>query len=108
MCIRDRAYLNFDNPYVAFGKNLLADNEDDYFISYTGSTYQFAMADTLVHFDGKQQIGAYEFKIDRKLQNNLALRDGFSAPKHEQLLKAIIQQYHNRMIDDRLVVEPSN
>ena len=101
------AYLNFDNPFVAFGKNLLADNEDDYFISYTGSTYQFAMGDTLVHYNGKQQVGAYEFKTDRMLKNNLALQDGFSAPKHEQFLKAIIQQYHNRMIDDRLVVEPN-
>ncbi|MDD2277988.1 MAG: sulfatase-like hydrolase/transferase [Bacteroidales bacterium] len=99
------SYLKFDMPYFAFGKDLLSDESGDYAISYTGSTYQFVNGDTLLHFNGEKIVGAYNYKTDILLKNNLVEQDSFMVGKNEQLLKAIIQQYHNRMIEDRLLPE---
>lgn len=99
------AYLNYDKPYFAFGKDLLSDESDDYAISYTSSTYQFVKGETLLYFNGQKTVGAYSYKTDSLLKNNLVEQDNFTVGEHEQLLRAIIQQYHNRMIDDRLMPE---
>ncbi len=99
------AYLNYDKPYFAFGKDLLSDESDDYAISYTSSTYQFVNGDMLLYFNGQNIIGAYSYKTDSLLKNNFVDQNDFAGSKHEQLLKGIIQQYHNRMIDDKLIPE---
>ncbi len=97
-------YLGYDNPYVAFGCDLLATSPAETFaVNYNG-IYQYVKGDYLLQFDGDKPVAAYKYKEDVLLKNNIlpiAPVDTISLMENE--LKAIIQQYMQRMTGNRLV-----
>ena len=97
-------YLGYDNPYVAFGCDLLATPPAETFaVNYNG-IYQYVKGDYLLQFDGDKSVAAYKFKEDILLKNDIlpvAPVDAISLMENE--LKAIIQQYMQRMTGNRLV-----
>jgi phosphoglycerol transferase MdoB-like AlkP superfamily enzyme len=97
-------YLNYDQPFFAFGSNALDPDLKTFAINYTSSAFQILNNKTMLLFDGKTSIGAFDYRKDSLLKNNI-LSDGLvDSEKMEELLRAFIQQYNNRMIDDRLMV----
>ena len=75
--------------------------------------YQFVKGDYLLQFDGKELRAVYNIKTDWMLRRNLLSRDGrlaLPAPEAakvkacERQLKAVIQTYMQRMVNDKLVV----
>ena len=87
---------------MAFGCDLLnTPAEDTWAINYLDGIYQFCKGDYVLQFDGQQTIGFYALK-DYQMKKNLK---GL-IPEQRQMekeVKAIIQQYMARMIDNRLV-----
>ncbi|MCB9013880.1 MAG: sulfatase-like hydrolase/transferase [Bacteroidales bacterium] len=95
-------YLGYKGKYVAFGKDLFDPAQKNFAFTQLNETYRLFMDDKLLISDGKEttifrQItstynvndpgpGAYQTEIDSM----------------ELFLKAYIQQYINRMIDDRM------
>ena len=63
------------------------------------------MGDYLLMFDGTKSTALYDFKKDLRLQNNLLPQLPDQVAKMEIKLKALIQQYNNRMVDDDLTIE---
>jgi len=98
-------YLNYDKPYVAFGRNIFEANNEPFVITYTSSTYQLLMGDYLYLYNGTNEVGLFSFKSDPLLVNNKIRQFPDIETKMEAKLKAIIQQYNNRMIGDKLTVE---
>ncbi len=98
-------YLNYDNPYVAFGQDMLHPTEDKFAISYYGNAYQLIMNDWVLQYDLKKVVGLFNLKKDPVMANNLANKRPEIQKKMTTKIKAVIQQYHNRMIDDKLTVE---
>jgi phosphoglycerol transferase MdoB-like AlkP superfamily enzyme len=98
-------YLNYDKPYVAFGRNIFESNNEPFVITYTSSTYQLLMGDYLYLHNGTNEIGLFSFKSDPLLVNNKIGQFPDIETKMEAKLKAVIQQYNNRMIGDKLTVE---
>lgn len=99
-------YLGYDNPYVAFGCDLLATSPaDTYAVNYNG-LYQYVKGDYLLQFDGSKTCAAYKFREDPMLKHNV-LGDndasGDTIAHMERELKAIIQQYMQRMNGNGLV-----
>jgi phosphoglycerol transferase MdoB-like AlkP superfamily enzyme len=95
-------YLNYDNFYFAYGQDIFnIDREDKFVVNYNNRLYQFIQNDYFLQFDGQEIKSVYNYKSDIFLQNNLA---GTVAEQHEMeiKLKAIIQQYIVRMIENRL------
>lgn len=94
--------LGYGCPYVAFGKDLMQTAPDDtWAVNYSSGIYQYLQGDTLIQFDGQQVTGAYALRADPLLQHPLTRwPEG-----HEQRLKAIIQQYMTRMINNQLTAE---
>ena len=94
--------VDYDKPYMAFGCDLLnTPAEDTWAINYLDGIYQFCKGDYVLQFDGQQTIGFYALK-DYQMKKNLK---GLM-PEQRQMekeVKAIIQQYMARMIDNRLV-----
>ena len=94
--------VGYDKPYMAFGCDLLnTPAEDTWAINYLDGIYQFCKGDYVLQFDGQQTIGFYALK-DYQMKKNLK---GLM-PEQRQMekeVKAIIQQYMARMIDNRLV-----
>lgn len=99
-------YLGYDRPYVAFGCDLLnTPPEETYAVNYLDGIYQFFKGDYLLQFDGRQSIALYNFKEDVLLKHNLLGQTDVQQPMENQL-KAIIQQYMERMNGNQLVVNP--
>jgi phosphoglycerol transferase MdoB-like AlkP superfamily enzyme len=97
------SYLNYPHPYVAFGNNLLDPKSMRYAINYLEESYQFLSGDYVLYMTDDKLNAIYNRKEDPELRNNLSGK--LELPEEQQLLKAIIQQFNNRMADNRLVIE---
>ncbi len=95
--------LGFNKGYVAFGRDLFNPEliGKAYVLNYVNESFQFLMNNWAIYFDGKDVIAFYDIKEDPSLSNNLK---GIQAvPQAElELMKAVIQQYINRMIANEL------
>lgn len=91
--------VGYNRPYVAFGKDLLATPADStWTVNYSGGIYQFLQGDTLTQFDGSRVVGTYNLANDPLMKHPLPS----SSQRNVDKLKALIQQYMQRMVDDRL------
>ncbi len=97
-------YLNYDEPYVAFGRDK-SKNEPSFVFNYNNG-YQLLYEGYLLLFDGEKTTGFYRWE-DRGflgLGENLMEKLPSQQEKSEIFLKALLQQYTNRMIENRLRV----
>jgi phosphoglycerol transferase MdoB-like AlkP superfamily enzyme len=105
------SYLNYNKPYVAFGENLFDKSARHYSISYLSGVFQIIEDDAILQFDGEKSIAFYQLKNDSLLKNNLLvqpIKDAKTiqtAMGFEKQLKAILQSYSNRIINNRLIVK---
>ena len=94
-------HLGYDEPYVAFGLDLFSTPADEtWAVNYLNGTYQYVKNGCVMQFDGRQPTAVYALS-DSLMQKNLL----GSVPQQAQMereLKAIIQQYMERMTQDRL------
>ena len=94
--------LHYDEPYLGFGIDLFnTPAEDTWAVNYLGGIYQYVKHGLLLQFDGTKTRAVYELS-DSLLQHNLAGKKP-QQPLMERELKAIIQQYMERMTQDRLL-----
>ena len=94
--------LHYDKPYFGFGIDLFnTPAEDTWAVNYLSGIYQYIKNGLLLQFDGSHTRAVYELQ-DSLLQHNLAGQRP-QQPQMERELKAIIQQYMERMTQDRLL-----
>ena len=94
--------LHYPRPYFAFGIDLFnTPPEETWAVNYLNGIYQYVKKEHVLQFDGEKTVGIYALS-DSLMQKNLngQLPD---QPWMEQDLKAIIQQYMSRMVEDRLM-----
>jgi phosphoglycerol transferase MdoB-like AlkP superfamily enzyme len=96
--------LKYNKPYFAFGSDVLNGNGDNCVVNYINGTYQLFYRDFVLIADEKETRGLYRFKTDRLLQNNLSGQAGTVQDTLENKMKAFIQQYNNRMLDNRISI----
>lgn len=99
------SYLHYDKPYFGFGKNVFGNPPINFAVNYDGA-YQWFNGPYVLQFDGRKTVGLYKYQEDKLLKNNLAGRVPEVQGPMELQVKAFIQQYSNRMLDDRLTVTP--
>ena len=99
-------YLNMTQPFISFGNNLFDAGSEQFILNFSNEVYQFINNDKVIYFDGKKIVGVYLYKTDHYLKNNLL--DSISFEEEEKLLKAVIQQFNNRMIEDRLTIKSAS
>ena len=88
--------LGYPNPYLAYGIDLLSTPpEESWAVHYNNGVYQFVRNHHMLTFDGQHTISNQSLK-----PNTSELTDS----DDERLLKAIIQSYMQRMIDNRLKI----
>ncbi len=93
--------LGYDKPYFAFGKDLLADGEQ-WAVNYSNGIYQYIDGEYLLQFDGSRATALYHFTADPLLKTDLLASEPDRAAHMELRLKAIVQQYMLRMLENRL------
>ncbi|GHT80638.1 sulfatase [Bacteroidia bacterium] len=98
------SYLNFDQPYIAFGQNALDTVQEHTAINYINGIYQVFQNNYVLLFDGVKTTGLYDLQADRLMRNNLSADLPEIAERLALRAKAFIQQYNSRMIENRLVV----
>ena len=100
------SYLGYDRPYVAFGCDLLTTtDEDTWAVNYLNGIYQYVKGDWLLQFDGQKSKALYRFRTDLLLKDNLLTKEPKVAADMERQVKAIIQSYMTRMVNNQLVVQ---
>ena len=100
------SYLGYDRPYVAFGCDLLTTtDEDTWAVNYLNGIYQYVKGDWLLQFDGRKAKALYRFRTDLLLKDNLLTKEPNVAKNMERQVKAIIQSYMTRMVNNQLVVQ---
>ena len=101
--------LHYQKPYFGFGIDLLTTPaEDTWAVNYMGGIYQYVKNGHVLQFDGQNTRGIYALS-DSLMKHNLMedgrwkTEDGKNIlSQMERELKAIIQQYMERMTQDRL------
>ena len=95
-------YLGYDQPYMGFGIDLLnTPAEDTWAVNYLNGIYQYVKYGYVLQFDGQKAKAVYRLDDSLMKQNLLG-----KVPEQQQMeleLKAIIQQYMERMSQNRLL-----
>ena len=93
-------YLNYEKTFFTFGKSLLKPDKN-FVVNYRGG-YQLFYDNWLLLFDGEKSTALYQFKTDKMLEKNLVNEQKEQKKKLETFIKAYIQQYNNRMIENKM------
>ena len=94
--------LHYKKPYFAFGIDLFnTPEEETWAVNYLNGIYQYVKNGHVLQFDGQQTKAVYAL-TDSLMQHNLVNQDKCQG-QMERELKAIIQQYMERMTQDRLL-----
>jgi len=94
--------LGYQKPYLAFGIDVLNTPADDcWAVNYLNGIYQYVRYGYVLQFDGTKTKAVYRLD-DRLMQNNIMGKVNMQA-QMEREVKAIVQQYMERMTQNRLM-----
>lgn len=99
------SYLNYNEEYIAFGNNLADDSYESFAYNTNGSTYHFYMKDHILEMIDNKSVGLYNYKTDKYLETNLLDKEPEVREMLEAKLKAVIQTYNSRLLDNDMVVK---
>ncbi len=100
--------LNYNEPIFSFGKNVLDSANSACAFNYNSVLYQLIEEDFTLLFDGEKSKSLYKIKTDKLLKENLISYKHKTRINMENKLKAIIQTYNNRMINNELIYKQPN
>jgi len=99
-------YLGYNRPYVAFGIDLFNTPADQtWLVGHNNGLYFYSQGDYVIFFTENGTLKAiYNYKDDWFMHHNLLGTTGIIEQQMERQLKAIIQSYMQRMINDELTI----
>lgn len=97
--------LNLKNEYLAFGNDLLNCKNLHFAISYLDGIYQFIKDDYAIYFDGEKLKSVYDRKTGKEIERNDPAFPEKQVNEDLKILKALIQNYNNRMVNNQLYPE---
>jgi phosphoglycerol transferase MdoB-like AlkP superfamily enzyme len=98
-------YLNYKKPFFSFGISVFDKTSVHFVINYTNGLYQLIQDDYCLFFNSNGSISVYNFSNDSLLQNNMIGKVPAIQQNLENKIKAIIQTYNNRLINNNMVVK---
>ena len=98
-------HTNLNDSIITFG-NIIQNSDNKYIINYISNNYQVTYKDYFLIFNGEKTTSFFNYKTDTLLVNNLiknATKTEVNLKnKMEQRLKAFIQQYNKRIVNNQL------
>lgn len=94
-------YLGYNKSFFSFGFNLMDNDTDNFVVNTTGGNYNLYYKNYLLIFDGNKSIAIYDYK--KSFTVNI-LEECSERKVMEQKIKAFLQQYNNRMIDNSMLL----
>ncbi len=96
-------YLDIPDKITAFGSSIFDSTKTHFAINYINGIYQLIQDNYVIAFDGEKTLSMYNFKTDSLLKNNLLhAGNNTGTKKMENLIKAVIQQFNNRLRNNNL------
>ncbi|HBX62445.1 LTA synthase family protein [Empedobacter sp. UBA5987] len=96
-------YLQLNEKVITFGKSYLSNK--NFNVNYLDNVYNLEMGDYYLAFDGQKSLGLYNWKKDPLLKNNLMKKEAKKKNDMENFIKAYIQSYNTRIINNKLTLE---
>mgnify|MGYP003292216071 CR=1 FL=1 len=100
-------YVGYDKPFIAFGKSLISTPvEYSYAVNYANETYRYYKGDYILLYDGDNDkpLSLFNLHDDIMMKRNI-LGDNNVQEDMIRELQAIIQEYMNRMVENKLRME---
>ncbi len=99
-------YLNDTASFVSFGQSVFDSTATRFAVSYLYGIYQLIQNDFILKFDGEKDLALYNYSNDSLLQHDLKNgEDSIVAKNMDKMVKAIVQQYNYRMINNKLTTD---
>jgi phosphoglycerol transferase MdoB-like AlkP superfamily enzyme len=95
-------YLGYPKSFVAFGNSVFQKGVPRFDMSMISNSYQLVEGDYALQWNGASKFVLFNYVKDPLLTRQVETDERETAENMELLLKAIIQQYNNRMIENRL------
>jgi hypothetical protein len=96
------SYLHYNGPVTSFGKSIFTETNSHFAANYNNGGFQWLQDQYLLQYDGKKTTGLFDYVNDRLLKKNLRDQMPMKRDSLEIKMKAFIQQYHNRLTEDKL------
>ncbi|WP_282628731.1 LTA synthase family protein [Empedobacter sedimenti] len=96
-------YLQLNGKIISYGKSYKSNQ--DFVVNYLDNIYNLEKGDYYLAFDGTKSLGLYNWKVDPLLKDNLALKNISKKNEMELFIKAYIQSFNNRVINNELTVK---
>ena len=96
--------LKYKGDIISFG-NDPGSGEPPFAVNYNNGTWEFMQGDYLLRFRDGKTTGLFNYKKDPLLKKNILGSNETDIQAMENRLKAFIQQYVNRLIENRLTAE---
>lgn len=96
-------YLGYDAPFVAFGESVFQQDDHRAF-AYLGDLYYLIEDPYLLRFNGETVESLHDYRKNPIFRKSVDLKDKMPAvaAEMEMTIKAIIQQYNSRMVQNQL------
>jgi len=94
-------YLNINAKMVCFGKPYTSDK--DFVVYFLSNIYYYISGDYFLAFNGTETIELYNFKKDILLEDNLLHKEPEKVQEMEKFIKAYIQSFNERVVNNKLV-----
>lgn len=98
-------YLGYKKRYLAYGSDLFDSTATNFSVHYITGLYGLIKDGYYMEFDGTKTTALFNLRTDPLQRNNIAGTVVKEKEGLEIFLKAYIQQYNNRVIENRLYVE---
>jgi phosphoglycerol transferase MdoB-like AlkP superfamily enzyme len=98
------SYLNYNEPFLAFGENVFLQKRKNIAINYYNG-FQMIDGDYLLQMNGNIPASLFNYVEDPILKYNLIDKMPLKKDSMKTTLLAFRQQYHNRLIENRMTVK---
>jgi len=95
-------YLNYNGRFLCFGNSVFNAKSPKFALQYINEYYQMQKDGYMITFDGENCLALWSID-DYNLDNNLMNEKTAIKDKMETFLKAVIQVYNTRMLDNKMV-----
>lgn len=96
-------YLNYSEPFFAFGQSVFADEYKPFSINYGNGVHQFITENRTYMFDGDTVTSFYDTKMPYSPRN--LLRQEPLPQDDYDFMRAFIQTYNTSLIENRLTLK---
>jgi phosphoglycerol transferase MdoB-like AlkP superfamily enzyme len=92
--------LNYPHDYIAFGNDVFDSTANNFAIGYKSGFYHYFKNNYVIQFDGQKSSGLYQFEDDLFCKSNLTGTMPVVENNMTLEVKAFIQEYNRRMINN--------